>query len=103
MNSVMKIVEAAKSRLDENSRDRREFKTRQSALFNEGLIQFKLHEQLQQEVAKMNMDPSISSIKVQISQDAIPFIDSIMHSLNCKVQKCPEPDEIILIRQEDYL
>ncbi len=103
MNAILKIVDAAKSRMDEKNRDRREFKTRQSALFNEGLIQFKLREQLQQEVSKMNSDPSITSIKVKISQDAIPFIDSIMHTLNCKVQKCPEPDEIILIHQEDYL
>lgn len=102
-NGIFRIFDAIKARYDEKHRDRKEFKVRQSAMFNEGLIQFKLREQLQKEVDKMNNDPGIISIKVQISPEAIPFLETVTQSLNCKTQQCPMPDQIILIRQVDYL
>lgn len=102
-NGINKILIAIKSRWDEKTRDRREFKARQTAIFNEGLIQFKLREQLQAEVTKMDNDPTITGIKVMISPDAIPFLDTILFSLNCKTQTSPIPGEVILIKQEDYL
>lgn len=100
---VGRVIEAIRSRIDEKTRDRREFKTRQSALFNEGLIQFKLREQLQQQVKIMDSDPHITSIKVQVAPEAIPFLETIACTLNCKTQACPVPGEMILIKQEDYL
>lgn len=103
MSGVGKVFEAIRSRIDEKTRDRREFKTRQAALFNEGLIQFKLREQLQQQVNLMDKDPHITSIKVQVAPEAVPFLETIACTLNCKTQACPVPDEIILIKQEDYL
>lgn len=102
-SGVMRVVEAIKSRYVEKTRDTREFKTRQAAIYNEGLIQFKLREQLQQVVRYMDSDRGITSIKVQIAPEAIPFIETIACSLNCKTQVCASPGEIILIKQVDYL
>lgn len=100
---VGKIYDALRARINEKTRDRREFKNRQKAIYNEGLIQFKLKEQLTNEVRKMDEDPSITSIRVRILPNAMPFLSSVVDMLDCKVQECSTPGELLLIKVEEYL
>lgn len=102
-NSLGMVIDAIKARYTESTRDRKLFKSRQDSLFNEGIIQFKLREQLQSAINQLSDDPNIKSIRVQVVPEAIPFVGFVLQSLNCEYEMCPEPDQIILTRQVVYL
>lgn len=97
------IIKAISARYTESTKDRKLFKSRQDSLFNEGLLQFKLREQLQEVIDQISEDPRIKCIRVEVSPEVIPFMGVILQSLNCTYETCPEPGEILITRQVTYL
>ncbi len=101
--SVIKVVDAIQARYADAYKERKQFRTRQDSIYNEGQLQFKLREQLQMTLDKLEANPSIKSIRIQVMPDCIPFLPTVLPALNCIYVMCPEPGEVILSRRVQYI
>lgn len=103
IKAIVRIVLAIKCALDERNRQRKQFKQKQSEIYKEGFTESKLREQLNGLIAEMYEDPSIVSVKISISKEALPFISGIIPTLQCEVNPCASPTEYILTPLDTFV
>lgn len=100
---IGRIARAIKCSLDEKSRQRRQFKQKQNEIYREGLTENKLRDQLMHIVSEMYNDPSITSVKISIAREGLPFISGIIPQLECEVIPCAVPTEFVLVPRNSFI
>lgn len=100
---IIEIFKAIKCALNEKSRQAKQFKQKQNEIYQEGLTEVKLSEQLSQILDEMYADASITSVTIQVADAALPFLSDLLPKLHCEVIPCAEATKFILLKDETYI
>lgn len=100
---LIEIFKAIRCALNEKTRQSKQFKQKQNEIYQEGLTEVKLSEQLFQILDEMYADDSIASVKIQVADTALPFLSDLLPKLHCEVISCAEATQFILLKNETYL
>ena len=100
---VISIVQALKCAANEKNRQARQFKQKQNEIYNEGITEVKLQEQLMQILDEMYQDPSVSTVTIEVAKSGLPYLSDILPRLHCVVIPCAEPTKFILLKDETYI
>lgn len=103
IKSIVRIFKAIKCATDEKNRQRRQFKQKQGEIYREGLTESKLRDQLTHIVTEMRADPSITSVRIEIAKEGLPFISGLIPQLECEVISCASPTEFVLMPRDSYV
>ena len=103
IKSIINIFKAAKIASEEKNRQKKQFKQKQGEIYREGLIESKLREQITSIVEGMYEDPSITSVKIEIAEEGLPFASGIISQLECEVASCASPAEFILYPRNSFI
>lgn len=103
LKGILGLFKAIKCALDERNRQSKAFRQKQQEIYREGLIEAKLNEQIMQAVDLLYSDDNIDSIQISIAEVGLPFLSSILPSLQCEVLECASPTEFILLRINSFV
>ena len=100
---IIEIFKAIKCAMAEKTRQSKQFKQKQNEIFQEGLTEVKLYEQLSQILEEMYADNSITSVTIKVADAALPFLSGLLPNLHCEVIPCAEATQFILLKDDTYI
>lgn len=103
ISGIVRIFKALKCYFEEKNRQQRQYKQKQNEIYQEGLAEVSLRNQIKAVLDIMDQDSDIQALTIEIAQEGLPFASDILESLHCEVIPCTEPGRFILMRTESYV
>ncbi len=100
---MIRIFKAIKCSLEEKNRQKKQYKQKQYEIYQEGLAEVSLRNQIKAVLDIMDQDPSIQALTIEIAQEGLPFASDILESLHCEVIPCTQTGQYMLMRTESYV
>lgn len=98
-NVFVNLINSIKLRHKHRTQDKRKFKQKQKAIYQESTIVYRLREQLLEAERKLYSDPHIQSITLSIAIEAYPHFDDVKSILQCEIT--PLTDRRFLMTRKD--
>lgn len=103
LSGIIRIFKAIKCHLAEKNRQQKQYKQKQNEIYQEGLAEVSLRNQIKAVLDIMDQDPHIQALTIEIAQEGLPFASEILETLHCEVIPCTNPGQYILMRTESYV
>lgn len=103
MASIKDVFHAFSARRAEETFEKKTFKQKQQAIYNETTMQFMLQKQLQDVSKYLSEHEDVETVKIRVASDALPFFQSIKDLIVCNFEDTADPAVFVVTRKEVIL
>lgn len=103
ISGFVRIFKALKCHFEEKNRQQKQYRQKQHEIYQEGLVEVSLRNQIKAVLDIMDQDPDIQALTIEIAQEGLPFVSDILETLHCEVIPCTEPGRYIFMHTESYI